>query len=107
MPLSVAAAAGPTKELLTLAAAEVAARPGGDKDLDVERGRAPHWSSHSLRRLADTVARRDQQANGVEDAEIDLYFGWHEAILLKEMRRHYAAYQLRERIKQARITRGL
>ena len=33
-----------------------------------------------------------------------LYFGWHEAILLREMRRHYAATLMRERMKQARIT---
>ena len=51
-----------------------------------------------------TVARRDQRLTEVTDEEIDLYFGWHEAILLKEMRRHYAAQQVRERMKQARIT---
>ena len=75
-----------------------------DPDIDVERGRAPHWTSHSLRRLADAVARRDQELNEVTDEEIDLYFGWHESILLREMRRHYAATLMRERMKQARIT---
>ena len=42
--------------------------------------------------------------NEVTDEEIDLYFGWHEAILLREMRRHYAATLMRERMKQASIT---
>ena len=50
------------------------------------------------------MARRDQELTEVSDEEIDLYFGWHEAILLKEMRRHYSAQQMRERMKQARIT---
>ena len=40
----------------------------------------------------------------VTDEEIDLYFGWHEAILLKVMRRHYSAQEVRSRMRQARIT---
>ena len=60
-----------------------------------------------MRRLADTVAQRDREAHGVSEAEIDIYFGWHERILLKEMQRHYAAMSIRDRMQKARITRGV
>ena len=43
----------------------------------------------------------------MSEAEIDLYFGWHEAILLKEMQRHYEAMSIRSRMKNARITQGI
>ena len=89
------------KELLTLAAFNL---KGKDEELDVEAGREAKWSSHSLRRLADTTARRFRVDMDVTEAEIDLYFGWHEKVLLKEMQRHYAAMIIRERMKQARIT---
>jgi hypothetical protein len=89
------------KELLTLAASNL---KGKDEELDVEAGREAKWSSHSLRRLADTTARRFRVDMDVTEAEIDLYFGWHEKVLLKEMQRHYAAMIIRERMKQARIT---
>ena len=61
-------------------------------------------SAGSARRLADTTARRFRADMDVTEAEIDLYFGWHEKVLLKEMQRHYAAMIIRERMKQARIT---
>ena len=65
------------------------------------------WTTHSLRRLADTIARRDREAMAVSEAEIDLFLGWHESILLKEMQRHYEAMSIRSRMKGARITAGL
>mgnify|MGYP006062224029 CR=1 FL=1 len=37
-------------------------------------------------------------------AEIDIYFGWHERVLLKEMQRHYEGMSRRARMRQARIT---
>ena len=43
----------------------------------------------------------------VSEAEIDLFFGWHESVLLKEMQRHYKAMSIRSRMRQARITAGL
>ena len=101
MPLGTGSASDPMKELLTTAAADLV---GKDEELDVEAGREAKWSSHSLRRLADTTARRFRADMGVTEAEIDLYFGWHEKVLLKEMQRHYAAMIIRERMKQARIT---
>ena len=96
---------GHMSELLPLAHTAANENPGDpDPDLEVERNRSPHWASHSLRRLGDTVARRDMAANQVSKEEIDLYFGWHERILLREMQRHYSACSMRERMKQARIT---
>ena len=65
------------------------------------------WTTRALRRLADSVARRDREKANVSEAEIDLYFGWHEAILLKEMQRHYEAMSIRSRMKNARITQGI
>ena len=78
-----------------------------DPVLDVEKGREPKWTTHSLRRLADTSARQYMEVTGTTEAEIDLYFGWHEAILLKEMQRHYEAMSIRSRMKNARITQGI
>ena len=105
MPLSTSSAFAPTKELLTAAYEAANADPADrDPDLDLQVGQAPKWSTHSLRRLADTVARRDRELTGTTEAEIDVYFGWHERILLKEMQIHYAALNVKERMKQARIT---
>ena len=62
------------------------------------------WTTHSLRRLADTVARRFRLMMEVSEDEIDVYMGWHERVLLKAMQVHYAAMNIRERMKKARIT---
>ena len=59
---------------------------------------------HSLRRLANTVARRHREAMQVSEAEIDVYFGWHERVLLKEMQVHYEAMSPLERMLHAKIT---
>ena len=81
MPLGTGSASEPMKELLTMAAGALA---GKDEELDVEAGREAKWSSHSLRRLADTTARRFRVDMDVSEAEIDLYFGWHEKVLLNQ-----------------------
>ena len=70
----------------------------------MEARRNPKWATHSLRRMADTVARKHREAMSVSESEIDLYFGWGERVLKKAMQVHYAAFTLRERMKQARIT---
>ena len=103
MPFQPGGASCPVKEILTEAAKRVAAE-GIDHDLEVAPDREPKWSSHSLRRLADTVARRHREAMGVSEAEIDIYFGWHERVLLKEMQVHYEAMSPRERMLHAKIT---
>ena len=61
-------------------------------------------ATHSERRGSDTGARRDREKTGSTEAEIDIYYGWHEKVLLKEMQVHYAAMSIKERMKQAKIT---
>ena len=94
------------KELLTLACADV-----GDRDphLSMQLKKEAKWTNHSLRRHADTEARRWKESTAagrrpVTTQEIDLYFGWHEMELSKDMQIHYATLSLAERIGQARIT---
>ena len=105
MPLAISSVFTPTKKLLTLAAKRVADELGEDPDLDVENGQEATWTTHSLRRGASTSARRHREKTGTSEAEIDIYFGWHEKILLKEMQNHYAAFDIRERMQKAKITK--
>ena len=108
MPLAISSAFGPTKEVLTMAWEMANADPDDpDPHLEERRGRAPYWTTHSLRRAANSVARRDMEAAGVTAEEIDIYLGWHERILLKEMQRHYEGLSVRARMQQARITGGM
>ena len=90
-----------TKELLVKAWKELL---GSDPELDLDPGQEPKWSTHSLRRLADTTARRYMEATGVTEDQIDIYFGWHEKVLLKAMQVHYASLSIRERMALAKIT---
>ena len=75
-----------------------------DPDLELGMGEIPKWTTHSLRRLADTTARRYREQSGVTADEIDIYFGWNERVLLKAMQYHYATMSIRERMEHARIT---
>eukprot|EP00900_Chrysochromulina_parva_P007415 jgi/Chrpa1/16675/Chrysochromulina_OHIO_Genome00022815-RA len=75
-----------------------------DPDLDLAPGAMPKWSTHSLRRLGDTVARRYRHVTGVTADQIDIYFGWQEKILLLAMQVHYASLSIRERMNTAKIT---
>ena len=105
MPLAVSSTFTPTKELLVAAHKMANADPSDpDPVLDVEKGREPKWTTHSLRRLADTSARQYREVTGTTEAEIDLYFGWHEKILLKEMQVHYEGMSIRSRMEKAKIT---
>ena len=79
---------------------------GGDPDLECKPGQE-HFTSHSLRRLADTVARRDMEETGTSKEDIDLFLGWHEKALLLDMQRHYEGLSMRQRMKKARITSRL
>ena len=105
MPLSTSTAFAPTKELLMDAYQKVCLDPmDPDPDLEIPRGQIPKFSTHSLRRLADTQARRYREATGTTEDEIDIYFGWHEKILLRAMQVHYATLSIRERMGHAKIT---
>ena len=104
MPLAVSTTFTPTKALLEKAF-EICNRPDNpDPELDVERGRKPRWTTHSLRRMANTVARATRKDTGTSEAEIDIYFGWHEKILLKEMQVHYEALDIHQRMEKAKVT---
>ena len=105
MPYSTSTASAPTKEILTKAwqAGFVGGR-SQDVDLDLEPGAPPKWSTHSLRRLGDTVARRYRLVTGVTSDQIDIYFGWQEKVLLLAMQVHYASMSIRERMNSAKIT---
>ena len=105
MPMSTGSAFEPTKELL-VAAAELAGadKSDPDPDLDTAYGRAPKWTSHSLRRGADTAARQYKEETGATEAQIDIFFGWHEKILLKAMQVHYEGLSTRARMALAKIT---
>ena len=105
MPLAVSSTFAPTKELLEKAyemSMEDPANP--DPHLNLRRGEQPKWSTHSLRRLAATTARRHRERSGATVDEIDLYFGWKEKVLKKAMQMHYAGMSLFERMRSARIT---
>jgi hypothetical protein len=105
MPYSTSSASAPTKELLTNAwLAGFVDGLSQDDDLDLPPGQKPKWSTHSLRRLADTVARRYRVETGVTEDQIDIYFGWNEKILLKAMQVHYASLSIKERMMLAKIT---
>ena len=105
MPLAVSSTFGVTKELLTKAYEAIKAKVDEpDLDLDLEDGKTPKWSTHSLRRLADTVARKYREMTQTSEDEIDLFFGWNERVLLKAMQVHYASMSLGELVKLARIT---
>ena len=105
MPLTIGAASDPLKGLLELAEAEANSdKANPDPDLDVESGRLARWASHSLRRLANTTARRYAAITGTSEDEIDAYMGWHEKDMHENMQRHYEAMDIRARMKQAKIT---
>ena len=105
MPFATSSSFAPTKKLLEASYRKAnSVKSDPDPDLDVEKGKQPKWTTHSLRRGADTVARRDMVATDTKESEIDIFFGWHEKILLKDMQVHYAAMNVRERCKKARIT---
>lgn len=105
MPLSTGSAFEPTKDLLQRSHVLANADPlDPDPDLDVQYGRTPKWTTHSLRRGADTAARRYREETGVTEAQIDIFFGWHEKILLKAMQVHYEGMNTLARMALAAIT---
>jgi hypothetical protein len=62
---------------------------GGDSELDLQGLAAPLWGHHSLRRLADTVARQTRAITGATEQDIDMIFGWLEAMYSHKMQLHY------------------
>ena len=60
-----------------------------DPELDLRGLSEPLWGHHSARRGADTVARQDRHLTGATEQEIDLVFGWQEALYSQRMQLHY------------------
>ena len=108
MPLVPSSTYGTIKEILDKA--HVASnRSSPDPDFDLQGQLVADFSNHSLRRLADTEARKKMHVTAggrlpVTAQEIDLWFGWHEMELSKDMQLHYATMDLSSRILQSRIT---
>ena len=108
MPLASSSTHGTVKELLEKAC-EVANKEEPDPDMSTQERKVAKFTNHSLRRCSDATARRDRaierpDRRPVSETEIDIYHGWHELELSKEMQLHYATLVLRERIQRARIT---
>ena len=105
MPFSTSSASTPVKKML-MAAYEKANQDPADPDphIDLQAGKAPKFSTHSLRREADTAARRLRVKSETTEPEIDIYFGWNERVLLKAMQVHYENLSIRARMALAKIT---
>ena len=75
------------------------ANPEGDRDpeLDLQGLPAPLWGHHSARRCADTVARQTRDITGATEEDIDLVFGWQEAMYSQKMQKHYETRFIRDR----------
>ena len=78
--------------------AYIAANPPGDPDpwLDLGGLEDPLWGHHSLRRLADTVARQTMARSGATEMDIDLTFGWQERMYSQKMQHHYESLFTRD-----------
>ena len=107
MPLSTRSTMDFNKEILEKAYQMTISDPTNPDphlEVDVTKGEVPKWTSHSLRRCADSEARRRMVYLAVTEAEIDLYMGWNERVLKRAMQVHYAGMSIRDRMRSARIT---
>ena len=68
-----------------------------DPEIDLAGLDAPRWGHHSLRRLADTVARQTMGETGATEQDIDIIFGWLEAMYSQKMQLHYESTFTRTR----------
>jgi hypothetical protein len=76
---------------------------GPDPELDLQGLASPLWGHHSFRRGADTIARKTMQLTGATEQDIDLVFGWMEAMYSARMQIHYESRFDRDR--RAAVTR--
>ena len=96
----------------TLDVAFKEANPPGDPDpeFDLQGHAAPLWGQHSLRRLGEKVARDDKDAwtkLGLTKVEVDLYSGWDQHEISRDMQIHYSGQQRSHRVKRTAITRSM
>ena len=82
--------------------AEKIAQSRGDPDFDLETRSESSYGNHSLRQMADHVARKTMHITGATEIDIDRMFGWNEAWYRKKMQLHYAGRD--ERVKRTKIT---
>ena len=64
-------------------------REGGDPDFDLESRGEASYGNHSMREMADHVARQTMRETGATETDIDRMFGWCEAWYRKKMQLHY------------------
>ena len=69
----------------------------GDDELDLRGLPAPLWGHHSIRRGADTVTRQTMHITGATERDIDIIFGWNEALYHAMMQLHYESNLQREK----------
>ena len=82
---------------------DVANRDSPDPELDLQGLTTPRWGHHSFRRLADTAARQTMKETGATEQDIDLIFGWNEALYSQKMQVHYESTFDKE--KRKNVTR--
>ena len=68
-----------------------------DPELDLRGLAKPLWGHHSARRAADTFARQSRESTGATERDIDIVFGWQEALYSAQMQLHYESHFDRER----------
>lgn len=101
MPLGEASTYRNFIDLLPAAEAIVRQR-SPDPYFDLADRSESSYGNHSLRQMADRVARRTRSTTGVSEEDIDAMFGWNEAAVRKRQQLHYEGRA--ERAKLARIT---
>ena len=74
----------------------------GDPDFDLEGRAKSTYGNHSLRQMADHVARKTMDQTGSSETDIDRMFGWNENYYKKRMQLHYAGRAAR--VRRAKIT---
>ena len=110
MPLTYDAAHASAKTIFE--AAFDAANPPGDRDpeFDLQGHASPRWGQHSWRRFGDKTARDDKERLSslkIDKIDIDLYCGWDQHELSKDMQLHYAGQQRSYRVRRRAITQSI
>ena len=96
MPLSAGTTYGMLHECLGRAY-DIANEASPDPELDLQGMSEPQWGHHSMRRGADTMARETRHLTGASEQDIDIIFGWNEAMYAKNMQTHYESNFTREK----------
>ena len=110
MPLSSSSSFEATSRVLKRAA-QLANAVEPDPDLDLPIGdngepRGAKWSSHSFRRMFDTLVRTYVLKHNIPRERLDAMAGWKEAERSRDMQTHYDAEQLWRRMEAAMMTAG-